>query len=736
MELSRAGGNPFYVRELVEALVRDGQVELRDGRAELAEAAGETPDSLAATIGSRLRFLSEQTLRALRSAALLGHEFDAHSWEVVGARSPSELAAILEEAIAGGVISPDGARLRFRHALIREVLVEQTPAAIRATVHAQFAQALAAAYCELDVVAQQLLAAPQVVDAWALGWLANLSESEIYSALGVSIELLTRALKTLPVQDPRWEILASRLVLASYWLGRSGGSIAGVSRESTMELASQVARKTDDVQLAARMRVIASRAAGRIERYQDALTLSTLTPADDKLPDLWRARLNAWSSMALFYLGRHPEARLRAKESLHDAQLSGDALSIAEGHMVMARLTTPESSMKFFDAALAADGDDPESLELHTQLLRYRLWYARRLGRPDELDELDATQSRAQADAGRAGSYQSAHLVVDMGENAYFEGRWDDCLQMASATSELAPIQLRAAAHTVAALVAMHREQRQTVEAHLAATGYLDPSGVEPPGHQASDGLPPAQYFALRDEAFALRAEVDGDLHRALAWRQNWIDQPQPVRDEYCYLAPDLMRNALAVNDVATATASLEAAEAATAPFPDGLLIGRCCRGLLDGDGTQLLLLAQECRHRFRWHLLAVMLEEVAAARLADAGDTTGARSAFNAAVAYYDGLGATWNIRRASARLRPYGIRRGPRGVHRRAASGWAALTPAEARVARLVALGLSNPDIARELVLSRNTVQTHVSSLLAKLGLQSRVEVGRHLPPDLGSV
>ena len=323
-ELSRAGGNPFYVRELVQALVREGQVELRDGRAELVEAAGETPNSLAASIGSRLRFVSGKTLQALRSAALLGAEFDARSWEVVLGRPASEIAVVLEEAIAGGVISPDGARLRFRHALIRDVLVEQTPAAIRATVHAQFAQALAVEGCELDVVARQLLAAPRAMDAWALGWLAGLSESEIYSALDVSIELLTRALTTITAEHPRWEALASRLVLAWYWLGELGDSAAGSSRKSTMELATQVARQTHDVQLGARMRVIASRSAGRFQRFEDALSLSTLTPADDQLPDLWRGRLNAWSAMALLYLGRPAEAQVRAKESLHDAQRSGD----------------------------------------------------------------------------------------------------------------------------------------------------------------------------------------------------------------------------------------------------------------------------------------------------------------------------------------------------------------------------------------------------------------------------
>lgn len=73
------------------------------------------------------------------------------------------------------------------------------------------------------------------------------------------------------------------------------------------------------------------------------------------------------------------------------------------------------------------------------------------------------------------------------------------------------------------------------------------------------------------------------------------------------------------------------------------------------------------------------------------------------------------------------HGIRRGPRTLHRRATSGWASLTDAETRIAGLVARGWSNPDIASELFLSRRTVQTHVSNILAKLGLKSRLEIMR---------
>ena len=71
--------------------------------------------------------------------------------------------------------------------------------------------------------------------------------------------------------------------------------------------------------------------------------------------------------------------------------------------------------------------------------------------------------------------------------------------------------------------------------------------------------------------------------------------------------------------------------------------------------------------------------------------------------------------------------MRRGPRSAHRRESTGWGALTASEQRIALLVGQGWSNPDIAAELMLSRHTVQTHVSSILSKLQLVSRIEIVR---------
>ena len=219
--------------------------------------------------------------------------------------------------------------------------------------------------------------------------------------------------------------------------------------------------------------------------------------------------------------------------------------------------------------------------------------------------------------------------------------------------------------------------------------------------------------------------ETRGNLDRALAIRATWLDLPRGVRrDMRCGEAPYLVRSALAAGDARTAHAATDAVQPDADSAPDQILAAQCCRALLDGDTGELLDVAEEYR-RFGWPLHVAFTLEEASDRLAQHGDIPAARAAFNDASREYASLGATWDIRRIDARLRRHGIRRGSRTIRRRASTGWDALTPSEVRVAKLVAEGLSNPDIAVKLFLSRNTVQTYVSQILTKLRLRSRVEL-----------
>jgi DNA-binding CsgD family transcriptional regulator len=709
-ELGRAGGSPLYVRELVDALVRAGLVRVEDDVAELDTHPGSTPQSLAVAIGRRLGFLAEKTRGALRIAALLGNEIDAADWALALDHAPARLVDLVAEATAGGVLTEAGGKLRFRHELIRQVLVQQTPLAVRTAVHGDVARKLAAAGRGVDSVSRHLLVMPELED-WALTWLSRISEATLYAAPQVSAQLLERATRSIEPDDTRWEALAARLAQVLFWLGRD---------EPAFAVAGEVARRTADPVLACRMRIQIMRLAGRLGRFEEALP-AAVHPEDSNLPPLWHARLAAWSALILFYYGRTEEGLATAHGALKLATEAEDPLSIATARHALASCGSAAQRPEHLEAALAAlTGRDLESMDLHMLLLANYVVQLADLGRPEEGERALAEAVRL---ADTSGTFRAATILAGAAGFYYRHGRLDEALvHLESIEDEYLHNDELAQVFATAAIIAVHRGDRETADAKLRAA--LGAGGPE------SDPLPdpPRPSYPLT-EALALRAEAAGETKRALALMSAWLDAPAGLsryerHDDMLYLVYLALREGDA--ETAAAAVRVTEADAAADPSPSRSTVARACRALVENDPDELLAVARE-HMGFRWHLHAAFEYELAATLLAEAGDVKRARAALNDAVQLYMGMGSTWLINRADSKLRELGIRRGPRSVHRRATSGWEALTPSELRIAELVGQGRSNPDIAAELFLSRRTVQTHVSSILSKLQLRSRIDVIR---------
>ncbi len=704
-ELSRAGGNPLYLRELIQALLRDGLVEVCEGVADVHDELGSLPKSLIAAISRRLGFLSSETIDALCIAALLGTRFDVDEWCLAQGWPASDLLPLVEEATAARVLRDTGDHLSFRHELIRQALVEQTPAALRAVLHDKIAHALADGGAALDVVARHLLMGSERVDRWVVGWLTGLADSALRAAPDVSAELLTRATAVLEHSDPLWATMTARLAHLLFWLGRD---------EPACEATTRVLERTADLEEAAGLRLHAMRSAGRAGRFEDALAIAEVALADEALPPRWRARLGAWAAMFVAHLSRSEEARARARRALTDAEACGDPLGMAYAHHALSYMSATDLQLEHIDAGLAVLGVDSDSIDQRTLMIGDRLL---RLAAAGRQAELQVAVSEALVLAERVGMFGAGLLFAQAAGVKFRYGEWDEALVYAGTVSaELMQNPALQYVHGLIASIALRRENRELAQAQLLAGKFLGPRGMERP-----ELIP-----GFVADALGLREELAGRRAQALTVRAAWLEVPAGLaREARCDEALSLTRLALIVGERRIAEAVVDACVPSLDSPNDFVIAARCCRAMLADDAEELLG-AADAYGTLGWTVHRAQALEEAAVRLAK-DDPNTAREAFGEAVRGYTDVGATWDVRRMEARLRPWGIRRRPHSVRRHIAGGWDALTPSEVRIAELMARGRSNPDIANELILSRSTVQTHVSSILTKLQLRSRAELVR---------
>jgi DNA-binding CsgD family transcriptional regulator len=717
---AQAAGNPLYVRELIDALVREQALEIGPAAAEVSAAREQLPASLAAVLNDRFSSVSAETAQLLRTAALLGGRFTVTELAVVLRRPASELAAGVQEAVAAGILTGSGPDLAFRHLLIQQALEESMPAALRTALHAEAARELAAAGADVLSVAQQLSAAKWPGEAWVREWLIESGPALAIRAPQLGAELLRRALDETPRGEQAWGGLMTSLV----WALLAAGSHQEAARQATRALTVM----TDPVRRA-EMYWVLTRAQVSAGRSDDAITTMQQALASAALPGEWRARMLALLAMLQrAATGDLDAADATAIQALTAAEQAGDVFATAHAltDLWLTRSIRRDhvAALEAIDRALRVLGDDPAHADLRSFALDDRIFTLQNL---DRWPQAELTLRRAREASQRSGDPDRATWVT-AAVLRYWLGQWDDALAELGSDDTDAPgltysyLRERWSAlllHGVSALIAGRRDERTVADQQLRR-------GLALPIQTLADRE--NQDFLVAAHALAL--EQSGETHQAMLRLAAML----PRRDGEMTLIhqwlPDLVRLAIAVGDRQMAQAATRAcqAEAAAEAYPARAAAASLrCHGLLELDPDPLEEAVAHYRAAGPAVELPAALEDLAVV-LAGRGREEEARAAVNEAVSLYEGLQARWDIRRAEGRLRPHGIRRGVRGQRPpRAAFGWEALTPTEVKIAALVARGDSTSDIAQGMFLSRRTVQTYISHILAKLGAKGRVDIVR---------
>jgi tetratricopeptide (TPR) repeat protein len=173
-------GNPLFVREVADHLVRSGSLVEQRGSTVSSNPAQQLllPSSVTGSISSRTSLLSESCREVLTLASFLGARFERDQLASLAASSADALSDALEEAVAHEVLLDEGHAYRFAHPLLRQVVYQLPSSSRRQRIHLRIAEHLEAGRPP-DPQAAELAIAHHLVRA---GSLANPSRLARYAS--------------------------------------------------------------------------------------------------------------------------------------------------------------------------------------------------------------------------------------------------------------------------------------------------------------------------------------------------------------------------------------------------------------------------------------------------------------------------------------------------------------------------------------------------------------------------
>jgi DNA-binding CsgD family transcriptional regulator len=704
--LDRAAGNPLFVLRFLEDLQDRGLLVRWDpDRIGVSSDPGTVPAGLEDVVLTHLGQLDDAVLELLQAQAVLGPS--ATLEELAGVLYiPAEAAEeTARAATRSGMVRLDRDRLTFVHELYREVVHGALDEATRRSVHRRAA--------EVRVALRTRTSTSQVTDHHLPGGAGG-------RAPGIAVplrEAARRSTALLPAVSAHLLADAEPCLedgptgRERRLLDRAVALLVSGQGRATVDLVDTWLGEVRDPLIRAAMRTVRIRA--QVHRADVVGALAGIEETSTQLgvpATVARelAELRCW----VLLLDGHVSAALE----------EAAALGRAPGPAPPGLLTT-------LACGEYLRGRPGRALELIIEAHRSSNPADRRSGRPAtlawsrvfELARRGPPAAQAAVERARRPTVERdapwltpVHSLV-AGGAAFAAGAWDEAVAELDTGLELADEQDFGWISTAIG-------QRSYIDAHrgrpeqalvrldsLRLAGLPLPFGIDLPG---------LADLAVLEALGSTRAAT------TLA-RELWAAAPARGPTWMLDLAIDVARVAVIglerglLERVATQMDQLHAPEAALAAP-----VRTLTTGLAHGHGAAAGSAAQALEE-LGFAVAAAYAWEECACLHAAAGDRERAATATDRAVSTYEALGASTDRGRLLARLRALGVRRGPRVKHTAAGCGWAALTPTERQVADLVRRGLTNPEIAAHLYVSPRTVQSHVSHILAKLDLRSRVEI-----------
>jgi DNA-binding CsgD family transcriptional regulator/tetratricopeptide (TPR) repeat protein len=694
-------GHPLYVKALLSEIPRETLNFAHDSLP--------APHSFAATVLAKMATISPDAQNLVAAAA------------VAGVRAPLRLAAsaaglndplaALEEALEAELLAlvPGHAsqEITFPHPLLRAAVYDDLSPTRRRELHLACARLTSGSVS----LGHRVAATPSTDDELAAE-LERTAETEISGGrLRTAVERLMWATRIAGTQAAREKYLLS----AVECLVIAGDLPAAQSHRDDVLACSDSARRSYVI---AAIAATEGRLIEAVEASEQVLARPDFAEAADEL----EGPVTALLSISCAFMARGEEAVQWARRALGHKDCPPTAMVVArQGLLVgLAMLGRGDEAIATLDY-LSPSRIDPDPFEAELMVSRgnVKTYWGDLQGALEDLSKA-IRWSRAGAQVRSVPNGYAA-----LAETEYRLGRWDDALTHADVAVSLGEDSDRAwdlsFVHAVASYPNASRGNFALAAEHVAAARRAFESAP----------LPMGLHYATVAEAHLAWAQGEWDvILRLLAPANSWVGWGDVTglgqRIPRLLYAEAL----LARGRLDEAAAVLEAIDVATPERELSRIDVWRMRGTLEhakghtADARQAFAQGKEAARVAEAPFNEALLDLAHGIFLRKTGSRRAAIAALRSARQAFERLGAVPSLERCNAELAACGVSQRARGGDDRFG-----LTAREGVVARLVASGKSNREVADELYLSTKAIEYHLGNVFAKLNIRSRHELAARL-------